>query len=656
MVAATDAAIATVSMAHSAEDPKNTSLDIAFEGLYYEVQVKNKKASKIDNVSSSSKMILNNICGACCAGKVTAIMGPSGAGKTSLLDILAGRRASTSGEVSLGSKRQVDAATIRKYAAYVQQDDAIMATQTTKEALTMAAFLTLPQEMSKIDKLQQVEKIMRTFHLEGCADTMVGDPVGKTKGLSGGERKRCAVAMCAIREPHIFFLDEPTSGLDAYKAFLLMDVLKRLAREQNSTIVTTIHQPSSDIYALFDNLMLLLGGHVVFCGPAVDAVTHFANIGYACPTYANPADYLFMHVLTNQDGSSADDSRCVELQTAWATSEGDTKRKALVDSLLSTATTGKIENSVTDVRQKASFWTQFSILFLRGANDIRRNVLRGRAFIAQCTVMALILSLIWLQVGNDQKGLQDRTGILFFITTNAVMQNVVGVLTTFGSERGAVIREQENGMYNTLPYFLSRVLVDLPIKILGPCVFGTITYWLVGFQPSAEKFFTFIGFLILMGLAGNAMGLCLACLFQDIAIALAVAPMFILPLIMFSGFVLNPDSIPVYFRWCEWISPAKYAFAALAQNEFTELDIHCSEDQFQSVRSPDGEVMRVCRFESGEAFLNTLNISEFLTIEVCAGLLLAIAVSFTIMAYIGFSIVTSRSQAKNIGKSKTSSD
>merc|ERR1719262_1185276 len=112
--------------------------------------------------------------------------------------------------------------------------------------------------MKNEEKMAHADSVLKTFQLTGCADTIVGDPVGKLKGLSGGERKRTAVAMSAVREPKIFFLDEPTSGLDSYKAWLLISVLKGLAVDMNCTVVCTIHQPSSDIFALCDDLMLLL--------------------------------------------------------------------------------------------------------------------------------------------------------------------------------------------------------------------------------------------------------------------------------------------------------------------------------------------------------------------------------------------------------------
>jgi len=201
-------------------------------------------------------------------------------------------------------------------------------------------------------------------------------------------------------------------------------------------------------------------------------------------------------------------------------------------------------------------------------------------------------------------------------------------------------------MYTTLPYFLARVLVDLPMKCFGAFLFGSITYWTVGLQPHALNFFVSIITLVLLALAGNAMGLFLACLFSDVAIALMVAPMLILPLMMFSGFFLNPESVPVWLSWLEWISPMKYAFAALTQNEYTNLALYCQPDQLRKLVTPGG-VVQVCPLESGEAVLDQLNIQPFLTITNCLLLLCLLAGVFTLLAYFALVLTSRRSLAKS---------
>jgi len=202
-------------------------------------------------------------------------------------------------------------------------------------------------------------------------------------------------------------------------------------------------------------------------------------------------------------------------------------------------------------------------------------------------------------------------------------------------------------MYSTLPYFAARVLVDLPLKIVCPVILGSISYWSVGLQADGEKFAVCLLTLVLLALSGNSIGLFLGCLFEDVSIALLVAPMVILPLMMFSGFFLNPESTPVYLQWIEWISPMKYSFAALALNEFSGLKLHCEPDQLRTISSngTGAPAVQICPISSGEAYLDNLNIQSFLTIANCQLLLFAMAVAFTVLAYIALEL-TSRAARK----------
>jgi ATP-binding cassette subfamily G (WHITE) protein 1 len=615
--------------------PVTTGVSLSFMDLGYEVVLPKSRGAP-----QTTKAVLAGISGSCEPGRLCAIMGPSGAGKTSLLDILAGRKAQSSGEVLLGGM-SVSPWHIRRCATYVEQDDAILPSQTVREAVSMAALLTLPRGMPLEEKHRKAEEVLRTFHLEGCADTLVGDPVGKVKGVSGGERKRCAVAMGAVREPRLLFLDEPTSGLDVFKAHTLVSVLRGLAASQGSTVACTIHQPSSDIFGLFDDLILLLGGGVVFAGPASEAVHHFAALGFECPQYANPADFFFMHVLTSSEGGTVDEERRIALMDGWSqrcpagAPCGLAKMVPAVDAVAAPVQVG------------AAPLLQFQVLLKRGMRDLTRNGMRGRAQIAQSLVLGLVISLIWFQVSSDQKGVQDRTGVLFFLCNTSVMSSMMGVLNSFGAERGAVLREQANGLYGILPYFLSRVLCDLPMKVLCPSLQGTLVYWLVGLQATPEKFALFILTLVFTSLAGNALGLTVASAFHDFNVASAVSPLIMMPLMFLSGFVVNIESIPVWLGWIQWLSPAKYAFASLTQIEFTGLDLQCAQSEFREVHTPEGEALRLCMYTSGDDVLANLNIQDFLSIENCILLLMTLSCALTYLAYLGLLATSNKVRSKS---------
>jgi ABC-type multidrug transport system ATPase subunit len=149
---------------------------------------------------------------------------------------------------------------MRKMSAFVFQDDVILSTMTVREAILLSARLRLPGAMPLAEKRARVEKVIYLMHLERCADTVIGSATDKG-GISGGERKRTSIGMELITNPPVLFLDEPTTGLDTYTAFSIMDTLRQLAAS-GRTVVATIHQPSSDMFHLFDDLLILAHGQV----------------------------------------------------------------------------------------------------------------------------------------------------------------------------------------------------------------------------------------------------------------------------------------------------------------------------------------------------------------------------------------------------------
>ncbi|KAI9747202.1 MAG: hypothetical protein M1815_004505 [Lichina confinis] len=273
-----------------------------------------------ENVSYhlGGKQILSDVRGAAHPGQLMAIMGASGAGKTTFLDILArkNKRGVVEGDIHVNGEKMSDA-DFRGIVGFVDQEDTMLPTLTVHETILDSALLRLPRDMSLVSKEHKVHEVEKQLGIYHIRDQLIGSEEGNGRGISGGERRRVGIARELVNSPSILFLDEPTSGLDAFNAFNVIESLVTLAKNYNRTVVFTIHQPRSNIVALFDQLVLLAKGKTVYSGEFSRCQAYFDQMGYSCPPGFNIADYLVdltMHAGTEhptilEDALAGRDSR-----------------------------------------------------------------------------------------------------------------------------------------------------------------------------------------------------------------------------------------------------------------------------------------------------------------------------------------------------------
>jgi ABC-type multidrug transport system ATPase subunit/ABC-type multidrug transport system permease subunit len=255
-----------------------------------------------DNVSYNlnGKQILSEVQGVAHPGEILAIMGASGAGKTTFLDILArkNKRGTVDGNFYVNGDKVTDAE-YKNVVGFVDQEDTMLPTLTVHETIMTSALLRLPRDMGRSAKEQRVYEVEKQLGIWAIRDSLIGSEEGNGRGISGGEKRRVGIACELVTSPSILFLDEPTSGLDAFNAFNVIECLVTLAKTYKRTVIFTIHQPRSNIVALFDRLLLLAKGKTVFSGEFSQCQDYFDHIGFSCPPGFNIADYLVdltMHV------------------------------------------------------------------------------------------------------------------------------------------------------------------------------------------------------------------------------------------------------------------------------------------------------------------------------------------------------------------------
>ncbi|CAG0892107.1 unnamed protein product [Darwinula stevensoni] len=233
------------------------------------------------------KEILKGLDGRMKPGELTAIMGPSGAGKTSLMNVLAGYRLkNVTGKVEVNG-RERDLHVFRHLSTYIPQQDHVIPTLTVMESMLVAASLKLPSSVSYKGKLAAVEEILQLLGIQHCAKT-------KAWHLSGGEKKRLCIAMELVNNPPVLFLDEPTSKLDSFNCLQCVSLLRMLAHE-GRTVICTIHHPSVKILEMFDHLIILNEGRCLYHGTISSMVPYLRQFGLHCPPYHNPADFADAH-------------------------------------------------------------------------------------------------------------------------------------------------------------------------------------------------------------------------------------------------------------------------------------------------------------------------------------------------------------------------
>ncbi|KAI9159194.1 hypothetical protein H9P43_008531 [Blastocladiella emersonii ATCC 22665] len=611
------------------ELPVENRINIAFDELGFTIKIGSGK-------KAYDREVLKGIASSFKAGRLTVIIGASGSGKTSLLNAIAGEAkiGAISGNLYLNGKRSTGAE-IKRVSAFVHQEDVILGTQTVLEAVTMAAKLRLPHDMPEAERMRRVDETISMLGLDKCKHSLIG--TATMKGISGGEKKRVSMAMELISNPPAIFLDESTSGLDCFNAWSVVRLLKDLAIS-GRTVVATLHQPSSEIFHMVDDLCIVSQGEIMYYGPAEESVPYFARAGYACPQYSNPADYFFMDILNTTSAGSgtgpySPEDRIPRLLEAWkASSENAAVLKEIAQPPRSDGITR------ASFKYVPRFTEQFAVLLGRAGKNAFRNKLIIKAKLGQSLFMAVLLGLLYLNIPGRKAAtqIQDRSGVLFFLAVNQVMGGAMGILSVFSAEKQVFQREYGAGYYRLPAFFFSKMAVEFPFQLAMPALLVAILYWMVGLQNDAGKFIITIVVTIAMALCGTAIGTLAACAFDDLSVALTIVPLLLLPLMLVSG--LFASKLPAFIDWLKYLSPMKFGFTALVKNEFSGLVICPTADDTPQARA------RGCT--AGEDVITNLNLDDQGSVVVNLIVMFALWAGLLILSYLALWRVVS--SAKNI--------
>ncbi|XP_012134698.1 protein white isoform X2 [Megachile rotundata] len=484
--------------------------------------------------------LLKDVCGVAYPGELLVIMGSSGAGKTTLLNALtfrSGRGVTVSGVMAANGKR-VSSTILTSRTAYVQQDDLFVGTLTVKEHLLFQAMVRMDRHIPMEQRIDRVNRVINELALTKCRNTVIGQP-GRIKGLSGGEMKRLSFASEVLTDPPLMFCDEPTSGLDSFMAHQVVSVLKALAA-RGKTIVATLHQPSSELFALFDKILLMAEGRVAFMGTSSQACTFFESLGAACPSNYNPADY-FVQMLAVVPGEEASCRHAINTVCDAFRRSDQGMKIALEAESVDGQFEDSLKNSKSESRSpyKASWCEQFRAVLWRSWLSVIKEPILVKVRLLQTVMVSLLIGVVYFNQQLDQDGVMNINGALFIFLTNMTFQNVFAVINVFCAELPIFLREHRNGMYRTDIYFLCKTLAEAPIFVAVPLLFTVVAYPMIGLYPGIDHFFVAAGIVALVANVSTSFGYLISCVSNNLSMALSVGPPVIIPFLLFGGFFLN---------------------------------------------------------------------------------------------------------------------
>ncbi|GMJ01466.1 ATP-binding cassette G26 [Hibiscus trionum] len=586
--------------------------------------VMSKLASQLNLEQDKYKEILKGVTGSTSPGEILALMGPSGSGKTTLLKIIGGRLTdNVKGNITYNDIPYSPA--LKRRIGFVTQDDILLPQLTVEETLVFSAFLRLPSDMSLQQKYAKVEMIMKELGLERCRHTRIGG--GLVKGISGGERKRTSIGYEILVDPSLLLLDEPTSGLDSTSANKLIHILQGVAKA-GRTVITTIHQPSSRMFHMFDKLLLISEGYPIYSGKARDCMEYFSSLRFIPEIAMNPAEFL-LDLATGQvnditlpedlvaSQGTADSERAVikYLQLKYKTrlepkEKEENHRSTKAPQHLQMAIQVKKDWTIT-------WWEQFMIIMKRTFRERRRDYFDKLRLLQSLGVSVLLGLLWWKSSAATEAQLRDQIGLLFYICIFWTSSSIFGAVYVFPFEKVYLVKERKADMYRLSVYYVCSTLCDMVAHVLYPTSFMLIVYFMAGFKRTVVCFFLTLFTILLIAIISQGAGELFGAAVLSIKRAGMMASLVLMLFLLTGGYYVQ--HIPKFMRWMKYLSFMYYGFRLLVKVQY-------SGDQLYECQSQGG-----CRALQTSPSFDTVNLDGGLQ-EVW--ILLAMALGYRLCAYV----------------------
>ena len=503
-----------------------------------------KNLSYTVDTPTGPRQLLDNIQGWVKPGTLGALMGSSGAGKTTLMDVLAQRKT----EGTINGEIMVDGrplpVSFQRSAGYCEQLDVHEPFATVREALEFSALLRQSRDTPDSEKLRYVDTVIDLLELHDLEHSLIGR-VGA--GLSVEQRKRVTIGVELVAKPSILiFLDEPTSGLDGQAAFNTLRFLKKLAAA-GQAVLCTIHQPSAQLFAQFDSLLLLTkGGKTVYFGDIGDNSAtikdYFARNGAPCPAHANPAEHMI-------DVVSGSLSKGKDWHQIWMDSLEHTTVVKELDQMVQEAA-GKPPGTTDDGHEFATtYMTQTRLVTQRMNVALYRNTEYVMNKFALHIGSALFNGFTFWMIGDSVNDLQNVLFTVFnFIF---VAPGVIAQLQPLFIERRDIFetREKKSKMYHWAPFVTGLIVSEIPYLVICAVFYFICWYYTAGLPAESNKAGAVFFVMLMYELMYTGIGQFVAAYAPNAVFASLVNPLLIGTLISFCGVLVPYSQIQEFWRY-----------------------------------------------------------------------------------------------------------
>ncbi|CAH8363125.1 unnamed protein product [Eruca vesicaria subsp. sativa] len=546
-------------------------LYITFENIIYSVDTPNEMKKR--GIKDEKLVLLNGLSGAFRPGHLTALMGMSGAGKTTLMDVLAGRKNTgyIQGDINVsGFPKKQDS--FARVSGYCEQFDIHSPLLTVYESLIYSAWLRLPSNIDASTREIFIEEVMELIELEPLRDMLVGY-VG-ISGLSTEQRKRMTIAVELVANPSILFMDEPTSGLDARAAAIVMRTVRNTV-DTGRTVVCTIHQPSIDIFESFDELFLLArGGEEIYVGPIghnssklIEYFEGIRGVGKIKEGY-NPATWA-LEVTTREQ----EDVLGVRFAQEYKDSNLYKRNKDLIKEL------NKVPPDAQDIhfstKYSQSYLTQFLACLWKLHKSYWRNVPYNAARLCFAAAVGIIYGIIFWSLGKRMGTREDifnSVGAMSIVIGFLGSQSAATVRPVAIAERTVFYRETVAGMYSALPYAFAQVMIEIPYTMAQAWIYSIIVYGMIGYEWTASKFLLYTFFTFITILYYIYTGIMLIAVSPNQETAAILNGIVSTTLNVFSGYAIPRPRMPVWLRWFPYASPAWWGLYGVTISQYGDVE------------------------------------------------------------------------------------